>query len=374
MNKYRLLLTMLIALLLVCCSSENGGGDAPATITLDDNQPSTITCAADAVGGTIAFNASGRWSASVRAENDGKSVDWLSLNEQFGNASAHQLKFGLTYNDTHSARAAYIDISCRDSRVTVKVIQNAISDNSNIPQSGETIMIEYSRYIVDGEGEKLAAMSSSTIRYDEGRVATIETTPDEKSEFIWASDHVQVAKSGSEHYGELAYGRIVGGWYRTAGGADKIPYVYTYNSDGYIRQTMFGVSDDDWTTYSFSWAEDNLSKIVCADGASVEFFYDERSVKNIFGVDAVWLLTTGLSVCGGAVGDPSRTFAVLGMLGHRSAMLPAKIVQTTELGVITYTVAYATTGTSVLHTTVNRYDGEAITERVEWKISNNLEK
>lgn len=371
MNKYRLLLTTLIALLLVYCSSENGGGDAPAMITLDDNQPSTITCAADAVGGTIAFNASGRWSASVRAENEVEQADWLLLNEQFGNASTHQLKFGLTYNDTHSARAAYIDISCRDSRVTVKVIQNAVTDNPDSPQSGETITIEYSRYVVDGDEEKLASTSSSTIRYDAGRVATIETATDEKSEFTWAADHVLVTKNGSERYGELAYGRIVGGWYCMTAGGDKIPYVHTYNSDGYIRQTMSGVSDDDWTTYSFCWAKDNLSKIACADGSSVEFVYGERCAKNIFGIDAVWLLTTGLSMCNGAVGDPSRIFAVLGMLGRRSAVLPARIVQTMASGVTTYTVAYTTTDASTLHATVNCYDGEALTERVEWKIYSN---
>ncbi len=359
---------------MMCCSSESGSGDAPELIALDDCQSSIIICAADVVGGTIYFNASGRWSASVRAEKDGEQVDWLSLNEQFGNASAHQLKFRLTYNDTESARIAYIDVSCRDSRVTVKVIQNAVADNPDVPQSGDAIMVEYSRYVVDGDNEKLAETSSCTIRYDEGRVTTIETALDKIAEFTWAADYVQVISDDAERYGELAYGRIVGGWYRTTDDADKIPYVHTYNSDGYIRQTMSGITDDDWTTYSFSWADDNLMKITCADGASVEFVYDEQCSKNTFGIDIVWLLTSGLSVCDCAVGDPSRTFAVLGLLGRRSATLPAKIIQTTVSGVTTYAVTYTTAGTSALYAIVNCYAGDTLTERMEWKISNNLEK
>jgi hypothetical protein len=372
-------LASLLMVMLACVSLTSCGDDEPGKIELSKGESSKVTVAANTSSGSINFTAAAPWSAYTSAQSrSSDGVDWIHLNTTNGDAGEVSLTFTLDSNTTGSKRTAYIIIVCDDETLTITITQTSETDSDEeedtIGVGDGHIDIVEQKYYDNGYGYVPDVSSTYLFEYRNGRPYRMvresrdeldewdecvsepvtDTRADsycitqETAEFSWGSDFQNVMvtmetnetnypegstwiEERSQHYAELKDGRAVKGWYQWD--SDRLPtnWLATYDNAGYLASTMNNDGTSLWDTYTYSWKDGSLEKIVWTADKRVVFTYADPNLKNLHSTfDLNWVLPTGLECYDFAAGDVTRVFAATGLMGNPSDLLLTAITEYTD--------------------------------------------
>lgn len=364
-------ITFLTYLLSSCSSSD----EAIDPIVFPKDQLTSVTVPANQNSEQIRFTAASSWSAWTSTESRVPGdVEWIYLDDTHGSAGEAFLNFSLKYNNTGESRTAYIIITCEDSKMVVTITQTA-EDDPNVPNpiNEGRIEIEVKRYNEgSGQGFYFDGTYNYELTYSNGLpvqmiskwrddIATYPGASDdhesyclntETSRFSWyGNDRTDITsvkvdmetqvvyypserkeiEDSSEHYAEIKDGRAVSGWYWwPREDMYRSEWTASYNASGYLTSSKNNDASDVWDTHSMTWANGNLTKIVCEEesGRNITITYADPSLLNMHReFDINWMLPQELECYDFAAGDISKVFASVGLMGIPSKNLITAITE-----------------------------------------------
>jgi hypothetical protein len=361
-----LLMVMLACTSLTSCSDD----DEPGKIELAKGESSKVSVAANTSSGSIKFTAAAPWSAYTSAQSrSSDGVDWIHLNTTSGSAGEVSLTFTLDRNTTGSNRTAYIIIICDGETLTITITQTTETDPDEgdyaSPGSG-SIIIEVQSYSNDNVSDifyttyhfeyqsdlpyRLVAEwrddidpgpnpsadhDSYCLNYEttyftwngsnRNNISSVKVTSQDRVTY-YPTERTEI-EDQSEHYAEFKDGRAVKGWYKWDD-EDRADWEATYDNAGYLASTKNNDGTSIWDTYTYSWKDGCLEKIVWTGDKRVVFTYADSSLKNLHSTfDLNWVLPTELECYDFAAGDITRMFAITGLMGNPSRLLLTAITE-----------------------------------------------
>jgi hypothetical protein len=403
--------------MLACASLTSCSDDEPGKIELSKGESSKVTVAANTSSGSINFTAAAPWSAYTSAQSrSSDGVDWIHLDTTNGSAGEVSLTFTLDSNTTGSNRTAYIIIVCEDETLTITITQTTETDpdegDYDEPQlsgSGGSIVIMVQSYYNGANGYVSDSyFSRYSFEYLGGRPYRMEsesrddlaTTPDapadhdsycinhETTEFSWGSDSQSVKvtmqnnvtyypserteiEDRSEHYAEFKDGRAVKGWYKWDDEDNRADWEATYDNAGYLASTKNNDGTSSWDTYTYSWKDGCLEKIVWTANKRVVFTYADSGLKNLHSTfDLNWVLPPDLECYDFAAGDVTKVFAGTGLMGNPSGLLLTAITEYTgDNHTYSYRMNYKENTLDRTVVTVMEFADDIQTGYKEWTIN-----
>ena len=392
-----LMIVMLACTSLTSCSDD----DEPGKIELAKGESSKVSVAANTSSGCIKFTAAAPWSAYTSAQSrSSDGVDWIHLNTTGGSAGEVSLTFTLDSNTTGSNRTAYIIIVCDGETLTITITQTTETGSDGDEEIGSDrdtyvelgrIEIEVNRsvgYTYDGTtnygltyadglpvyiycAQKQADASDSYWRsertarfnyYDDGVTVSTETV-------VTSYPSGTTETGSSTHRAELKDGRAVKGWYKWDD--ESANWEATYDNAGYLASTKNNDGTSIWDTYTYSWKDGCLEKIVWTEDKRVVFTYADPDLKNLHSTfDLNWVLPTGLECYDFAAGDNTRMFAATGLMGNPSNLLLTAITEyTSDRHTYSYRMNYEVNTMDRTVVTVIEFADDIQTGYKEWTIN-----
>jgi hypothetical protein len=331
-----------------------------------------------------------------------------------GSAGEVSLTFTLDNNTSGSNRTAYIIILCEDDKLVITITQTPeieddpteIEDNP-IACAG-LVQIEVKRYVnANGTGYSYAGTSNYELQYnDDLLIRFVATSRDdmvdgaadnycintETAVFFWdgiTKNDVKSVKveggtkviyypSGSwktcddnEHYVEFKNGRAVKGWYKWDDDDRPSNWETTYNNNGYLAGTKSddGDGSGEWSTHTLTWTDGCLTNIGCSEKYVTTITYDASLTNQCPLLDLNWLLPTDLECYDFAVGDPTKIFAALGLMGNSSKYLITSITEYDGKTYYSNKMDYKENTSERTVVTVNRYIDNGLDSYSEWTIN-----
>jgi hypothetical protein len=397
-------MVMLTCVSLTSCSDDDG----PGKIELSNGESSKVTVAANTYSGSINFTAAAPWSAYTSTNpSEQNDVDWIHLDTTSGSAGKVSLTFTLDNNTSGSNRTAYIIILCEDDKLVITVTQTTETEGDSTIAQGRVEIEEkwyvnnsgigYSydgtlNYVLEYNGD-LPIKMKSTWRDDIDPGPNPPADHDsycinhETTEFSWGSDSQSVKatmqnlvtyypserteiEDRSEHYAELKDRRAVKGWYKWDD-EDRADWEATYDNFGYLASTKNNDGTSTWDTYTYSWKDGCLEKIVWTADKRIVFTYADSSLKNLHSTfDLNWVLPTELECYDFAAGDITRIFAVTGLMGNPSDLLLTAITEyTSDNRTYSYRMNYKENTLDRTIVTVMEFVDDVQTGYKEWTIN-----
>jgi hypothetical protein len=393
--------------MLTCTSLTScGGNDEPGKIELTEGESSNISVAANTSSGIINFTAAAPWSAYTSAQSrSSDGVDWIHLGTTSGSAGDVSLTFTLDNNTTGSNRTAYIIILCEDDKLVITITQT--TETEDVPTTSKSqVQIEVKRYVNGaGNGYSYDGSINYVLEYNGDLLITmISTWRDDivgadnycintkTAVFSWddsTKNNVKSVKvedvtkttyypSGreetgdyNEHYVEFKNGRAVKGWYKWDDDDRPSNWETTYNNNGYIAGTKSddGDGSGEWSTHTLTWTDGCLTNIGCSEKYVTTITYDASLTNQCPLLDLNWLLPTDLECYDFAVGDPSKIFAALGLMGNSSKYLITSITEYDGKTYYSNKMDYKENTSERTVVTVNRYIDNGLDSYSEWTIN-----
>lgn len=176
MKSAKLFFALFVTAAVAACTGEGGG----SSVLIESSQLNQTFKAAETGSKAIVFTALEPWTATLE-ETTRTAPDWVELDKYAGDAGDATITISiLGENTAPETRTAILTIICGDTRVTIRIEQKAIGDDTpDNPDDPEPVGIRYvSRVdylLVDNrEKEQKRETISQTFRYDErNRVARI---------------------------------------------------------------------------------------------------------------------------------------------------------------------------------------------------------
>jgi hypothetical protein len=408
----------LLMVMLACASLTSCGDDEPGKIELSKGESSKVTVAANTSSGSIKFTAAAPWSAYISTQSrSSDDVDWIYLNTTGGDAGEVNLTFTLDRNTSGSKRTAYIVITCEDETLTITITQTTETDSDadedspmaeggveDVEDYGYIEIVEES-YYNDAYGYVPDGSSTYGFEYRSGRPYRmvyesrddLDSDPNspadhdsyclnrEITEFSWDLESVKVTMQNnvtyypsgrteiedrSEHYAELQDGRAVKGSYKWDDEDNRADWEATYDNSGYLASTKNNDGTSTWDTYTYSWKDGCLEKIVWTGDKRVVFTYADPDLKNLHSTfDLNWVLPTDLECYDFAAGDVTRVFAATGLMGNTSRLLLTAITEYTgDNHTYSYRMNYETNTTDQTVVVAARFVDDIQTAYHVWTI------
>ncbi len=401
-----------ICLLCSCTSSDDKEQD---TIVLPQDQPTTIIVAANQNSDQIRFIAMDVWSAYTSTQSrDVNDVEWIHLNDTHGSAGEVYLNFTLDYNDTGKSRTAYIIIVSGDTKIVVTITQSSEDDPDVAnPINDGMIEIEVNRYNDNnGEGfyhdgtytygllysndlpvkmrstwrDDLASYPGAPADHDSYCINTEYTT------FQWdGNDRTDVTsvrvdmqtkatyypsertelEDISDHFAEITNGRAVSGWYQwSREDLNRSEWTATYDSNGFLSSTKNNDASPVWNTYTLTWTDSNLTKIVSEkEQERISITYADPALLNLHKTfDINWVLPKELECYDFAAGDITKVFASIGFMGKPSKNLITAIEEYDGSTTRSYRMTYSKNTKDETIVSVMHFVDGVQTSYSEWSI------
>jgi hypothetical protein len=207
----------------------------------------------------------------------------------------------------------------------------------------------------------------------------------EITEFSWDLESVKVTMQNnvtyypsgrteiedrSEHYAELQDGRAVKGSYKWDDEDNRADWEATYDNSGYLASTKNNDGTSTWDTYTYSWKDGCLEKIVWTGDKRVVFTYADPDLKNLHSTfDLNWVLPRDLECYDFAAGDVTRVFAATGLMGNTSRLLLTAITEyTSDNHTYSYRMNYETNTTDQTVVVAARFVDDIQTSYHVWTI------
>jgi hypothetical protein len=394
-----------------CSDDDNESGK----IELSKGESTQVSVAANTSSGSIKFTAAAPWSAYTSAQSrSSDGVDWIHLNTTSGSAGEVTLTFTLDSNNTGSNRTAYIIIVCDGETLTITITQTTETDpdeeEGDEPQQtndGGVIKINVQSYYNGANGYVADSYYSTySFEYRSGRPYRmvsesrddIDPGPNppadhdsycinhETTDFSWGSDLQSVKvtmqnnvtyypserteiEDKSEHYAEFKDGRAVKGWYKWDD-EDRADWEATYDNAGYLASTKNNDGTSTWDTYTYSWKDGCVEKIVWTANKRVVFTYADPSLKNLHSTfDLNWVLPTDFEYYDFAAGDVTKVFAITGLMGTPSSLLLTAITEyTSDNRTYSYRMTYKENTANRTVVTVMDFVDDVQTGYTDWII------
>ncbi len=415
MDFKKILFSLTAAFISLLCSCTSTDDKEQETIVLPQDQPTTITVAANQNSEQIRFTAAAAWSAYTSTQShDVNDVEWIHLNDAHGSAGEVYLNFTLDYNNTGESRTAYIIILSGDTKIVVTITQTS-EDDPDVPNpiNEGMIEIEVNRYNEStGEGfyhdgtynyglvysNDLPMKMISTWRDDMVSYPGAPADHDsycistETTRFNWDGNDRNDVKSVSvnietiatyypserteledisDHYADITNGRAVVGWYQwLREDLHRSEWNATYNSNGFLSSTKNNDASPVWNTYTMTWTDGNLTKIVRDKvQAIISITYADPSLLNLHQpFDLNWVLPKELECYDFAAGDITKIFASIGLMGKTSKNLITAIEEYDESTTRSYRMNYSKNTKDETIVTVMHFVDGVQTSFSEWSI------
>jgi hypothetical protein len=318
------------------------------------------------------------------------------------------LTFTLDNNTSGSNRTAYIIILCEDDKLVITVTQTTETEGDSTIAQGRVEIEEkwyvnnsgigYSydgtlNYVLEYNGD-LPIKMKSTWRDDIDPGPNPPADHDsycinhETTEFSWGSDSQSVKatmqnlvtyypserteiEDRSEHYAEFKDGRAVKGWYKWDDEDNRADWEATYDNAGYLASTKNNDGTSSWDTYTYSWKDGCLEKIVWTANKRVVFTYADSGLKNLHSTfDLNWVLPPDLECYDFAAGDVTKVFAGTGLMGNPSGLLLTAITEYTgDNHTYSYRMNYKENTLDRTVVTVMEFADDIQTGYKEWTIN-----
>ncbi len=99
---------------------------------------------ADDIQGTdeVFFATTGEWTSSIAQTSDSNEPNWISTSSDHGIEGSHIVRIDLKRNRTGQRRSAVITFSSGNSKLLVRVTQEATLENGEFPQDGPDIVVD----------------------------------------------------------------------------------------------------------------------------------------------------------------------------------------------------------------------------------------
>ena len=404
------MLVRLMLMLSAACFVVSCGDDDPtptSEISWSKGTSTSQTFYADAAVGAaeVTFNAVANWTATVeptianRAEE--LTTDWLTLSQYSGGAGLNTITLTLKENTTGADRQAVVTITCGESKVSMTVQQKAVKQGE---QGGDTPSGVVSRIACKSwYGNEYDGEYAMEIFYDsKGRVTRmVQTEQDEYDSETGESGTVESKTEVTITYGNGtvsyyvahsadgvvnpdewakgtatldAQGRVVSGEYTDKEDDEEgdneeyhSTYTLTYDANGYLVKSE-GMDGDDPLAETMTWSAGNLTQVNWGSDNGRELI-DKAvygQVKNNANIDLNWFLSLDSEGFDFAAGDPYKIFAMLGMVGKRTANLATKVTE--AWGNVT-TNTYETNSNGTVSKITRQTQEDYYTEKEEFTIT-----
>jgi hypothetical protein len=401
--------------MLSCASLTSCSDDEPGKIELAEDESSNVSVAANTSSGSINFTAAAPWSAYTSAQSrSSDDAGWIHLDTTNGSAGEVSLTFTLDNNTSGSNRTAYIIILCEDDKLVITITQTTeIEDdptkNGDDPVAcAGLVQIEVKRYVnANGTGYSYDGTSNYVLQYnDDLLIRFVATSRDdmvdgaadnycintETAVFIWDGIDKNDVKSVNvgdvtkttyypslrqetgdynEHYAEFKNGLAVKGWYKWDDDDRPSNWEATYNNNGYLASSKNddGDGSGEWSTHTLTWTDGCLTNIGCTENYVTTITYDASLTNPYPLLDLNWLLPTDLECYDFAVGDPSKIFAALGLMGNPSKYLITSITEYDGKTYYSNKMDYKENTSERTVVTVSRFINNSLDSYSEWTIN-----
>ncbi len=401
----RLMLMLSAACFIVSCGDDDPTPSSEISWTKGTSTNQTFYADAASEAAQVKFNAAASWVATVKetaaSRAGGSSVDWLTLSQYSGGAGLNAITISLKENTTGTDRQAMVRITCGETTLAMNVQQKAVKQQEpggDAPKGVVSKITCKSWYGSEDDGEytveffydnqgRVARMVQ--VEQDEYDSVTGESgTEESKAEVTLTygngtvSYYIAHSVNGTVNPNEWvkgsatldAQGRVVSGEYTDMEEDEEgdneeyhSTYTLTYDANGYLVKCE-GMDGDDPLTETMTWSAGNLTQVKWGreNGQDLIDRAVYGQVKNSANIDFNWFLALDSEGFDFATGDPYKIFAMLGMVGKRTANLATKVTET--WGNVT-TNTYETNGKGVV-TKVTRQENEgSYVEKEEFTIT-----
>jgi hypothetical protein len=239
--------------------------------------------------------------------------------------------------------------------------EQGIIDSNSGPDDGDdvdfpvgedyygNIVIEKIDYYRSGDGYACDGTTNYHLKYEDGRPVLIVNhqasanyswESERRAYFSYDDEGVMVntetadidseGTGSSQHYAQLKDGRAVKGWYKWED-EDKVDWEATYDNAGYLASTKNNDGTSTWDTYTYSWKDGCIEKIVWTANKRVVLTYAFPDLENLHSTfDLNWVITPDIECYCFAAGDDTRMFAATGLMGNQSSLLLTAITEYTS--------------------------------------------
>ncbi len=383
---YRFILAALTVAAVVSFQScsDDDDDNKNGKIVLAEGQEKVMNFDANQTSGSLNFVAAANWTLTLRADEHASqgaaNIDWLTLSRTTGQPGNTVVDFTLKPNKTGVSRTAYIAIECDDETKTIRINQRANDDPGiDKPEASEVLISRVDYEPVAGGGYEVEEKAEMSLSFDElGRLAKMTATrrdnlsadPSRYSEtvvltrLVYNGNNVLAEidetetdfpsgnneKESTVHNATLADGRVIAEWWKDNDGV-QVDFTMSYDEAGYLTSSKRGN-----IIMTTQWQNGNLIALTSPNlGAAMT--YDNASLVNKFAnFNLAALLTSDIETYEIAAGDPSAIWAVAGLVGKSSALIPTTVTETEGLDTDVYTFEFSENTTAKTIVKVSRTD------------------